>query len=102
MIDASVRAIVAGTHVTNVIAAFNTKAKEWKKVGELNNARRDHQVMVNQGEFIVVGGEKTKTTERCLFLDGLIQCELVEPVLKDLPYSDFRELMRVPFDYCPQ
>ena len=50
---------------STTIAAFSTVTKEWKKVGNLNQARFAHGVFIQQGNFIVVGGYSgTLGTER--------------------------------------
>lgn len=86
---------------TNVIAAFDTTKKQWNKVGELNQARRGHGVIIQEGSFVVVGGlGKVGETERCSFHNESIECQIVGPNLRD--YSDFPEMMKVPENFCPK
>ena len=89
---------------SNIIARFETSTRQWKKLGELNEARLGHGVIAQKGEFIVVGGdgiidEGTKT-ERCSLSDDSIQCTSVDPELYD--YFFYPEMMLVPENYCPK
>ena len=87
---------------SDIDASFDTKSRQWKKLGHLNQARYGNGVINQQGQFIVVGGnsysEKLRITERCYLENESIQCTTIEPVL-DVYYP---ELMLVPEDYCPK
>ena len=81
-------------------------------MGELNQARKNHRVFIQQDAFVVLGGselwfvqengtffgEYERSTERCTFKDNSIQCSPVDPVFS--ASIDF--MMRVPEDYCPK
>ena len=83
---------------TEIVAAFNTLTRNWRKVGQLQEARHGLGVILNKGKFIVVGGSYGQSEiERCSFKDELIHCELVGAVLQDFVHP---EVMRVPFNYC--
>lgn len=83
---------------TQTIAAFNTITKKWKKVGKLNEARTGHGVIMNKGNFIIVGGMDYKKTERCTLEGQSIHCKLINPGLDY--YMGYPEMMIVPSDYC--
>ena len=91
---------------SDIVASFDTKSRQWKKLGHLNQARYGNGVIVRQGQFVVVGGignsnsEKLRSTERCYFENESIQCTTTEPVLD--VYYQYPELMLVPEDYCPK
>ena len=85
---------------SNVIVAFDTHTKQWKTLGELNQARHGHAVIFHQGKFIVVGGEYGSCgTESCLLKDGSVQCKTVGPKLEN--YFYFPEMMSVSENFCP-
>ena len=83
---------------SNKIAAFSTVTKEWKKLGELNQARYGHGVFIQQGDFIVVGGWGIFRTERCTLNQDAIRCTLIDPELED--YGFYPEMMSVMPNYC--
>ena len=86
---------------SNTIAAFSTVSKEWKKLGELNQARYAHGVLIQQGNFIVVGGYPGNLrTERCTLNEGTIRCTLIDPELKS--YGFYPEMMFVEPNFCPK
>ena len=83
---------------SNTIAAFSTVTKEWKKLGELNQARLGHGVFIQQGDFIVVGGWENLRTEHCTLNQDAIRCTLINPELDYYYY--YPEMMAVNPDYC--
>ena len=86
---------------SNKIAAFSTVTKEWKKLGELNQARYAHGVFIQQGDFIVVGGNnKNLRTERCTLNEDAIRCTFVDPELDR--YAYYPEMMSVEPNFCPK
>ena len=85
---------------TNTIASFSTVTKEWKKLGELNQARYAHGVFIQQGDFIVVGGWGTFRTERCTLNEEAIRCTLIDPKLSE--YCYYPEMMSVEPNFCPK
>lgn len=83
----------------STIASFDTISKEWKKVGDLNQARYGHGVLIQQDYFIVVGGlDGYLSTERCYFVDDSVECVTVEPVVNF--YAYYPELTSVDENYC--
>ena len=93
-----------GLKNSSTIAAFSTKTKAWKKIGNLKNAREGHGVFIQRGEFIIVGGksygQKALSTERCTLKGDVIKCKEIGPVLTS--YEDYPEMMLVLHDYCPK
>ena len=86
-----------GSRQSNVIASFDTTTKQWKKLGELNEARSDHGVTFHQGQFIVVGSViGISPVERCTLSGDSIKCTTVEPELRNCDLA----LMLVTEDYC--
>ena len=82
-----------------MIARFETSTKQWQKLGELNQARHGHGVIIHQGEFVVVGGGVgTKKTESCALNGDSIQCVAVEPRLN--LHDTYPEVMSVPESFC--
>ena len=95
------------TDDTKRIAAFDTTSKQWKRLGQLNQARRGHGVIDHQGQFIVVGGETTGSlknsafsTERCIWKNDYIKCKTVDPELEE--YISYPEMMSVPENFCSE
>ena len=88
---------------TTTVASFSTITKEWKKLGDLKEARMEHQVFVHQGDFVIVGGKfeayiSTEiSTERCTLKNSTIRCTSIEPKLKS---SNKPVVMSIPYDYC--
>ena len=84
----------------NVIAAFDTNTKQWKKLGKLNQARHGHSVTIHQGKFIVVGGEyEPYGTESCTLKSDSVQCKIVDPELEN--YFYYPEMISVSENFCP-
>ena len=86
---------------SSTIATFSTVTKEWKKLGELNQARLGHGVFIQQGHFIVVGGYNGNLrTERCTLNEDAISCTLIDPELNG--YAFYPEMMSVEQNFCPK
>ena len=85
---------------SNVIASFDTVVKRWIKFGKLNQARQGHRVIIQQDEFVVVGGFPGSGTERCTSNGKVLECTVFEPDLFN--YIFYPELMLVPANYCPK
>ena len=84
---------------SSTIAAFSTVTKEWKKLGELKQARYYHGVIIQNGDFVVVGGNDGQLgTERCILSEDTITCTVIDPVLDHYYY--YPEMMSVPPNYC--
>ena len=82
----------------NAIASFDTVTKKWKKLGELKHGRYAHGVIIQAGEFVVVGGTGSISTERCILNGESIKCTTVDPELEN--YNFYPEMMSVPENYC--
>ena len=95
-----------GFNISNVIASFDTTTKQWNKLGELNQARYGHGVILHQGQFIVAGGwgfilfVNERGTERCTLKGDSIQCKTVDPELED--YKFYPEMISVRENFCPK
>ena len=62
-------------------------------------ARKGHGVIVQQGQFIVIGGANGPLgTERCSLVNDSIQCTTVDPELEN--YNHYPEMMHVSEDFC--
>ena len=91
--------IFGGYDTTNTIASFDTNTKQWIRVGELNQARDAHAVIVRQGQFVVVGGCcGSLATERCILTDNKVQCTTIDPELNNFYW--YPEMMLVSGNYC--
>ena len=87
-----------GYNAASVIAMLDVSTKTWNQVGTLNQGRNGHAVVVRRTEFIVLGGYGTKDTERCVYDDGKMNCEVVQPILTDFSY--YPETMLVNENFC--
>ena len=84
---------------SDVIASFSTVTKQWRKLGYLNKARYGQGVIIQQGDFIIVGGwSESLGTERCSVNGDSMQCATVEPKLEGYYY--YPEMMLVPGNFC--
>ena len=73
----------------------------WSHVGNLNQARGGHNVIVIQNEVLIVGGyHQTYSTERCIYRIGQMNCTEQLPELTK--YTNYPELLAVPNDFCVQ
>ena len=81
------------------ISVFDTSTKQWKMLGELNQPRHGHGVFINQDQFIVVGGEDSLGTERCILEGDSIQCKTVDPEIEN--FMNYPKMMSVHQDFCP-
>ena len=73
----------------------------WSHVGNLNQARGGHNVIIIQDEVLVVGGyRQTYSTERCIHRNGQMSC--TEQLLELTNYTNYPELLAVPNDFCVQ
>ena len=60
------------------IAQYNPNTDKWFKKGELNKARRYHDVITSGDAFLIVGDGPT---EKCEFTGDTINCTDQEPSL---------------------
>ena len=92
--------------ITKKIASFSTTTKKWKMCGELKKDRYGHGVILQDGDFLIIGGkngnkdDKPIYTERCILKNDRIECAVVEPKL--LKYEYYPEMIAVPHDHCPK
>ena len=92
--------VIGGYGATNrnVIGKLNTTTKIWSKSGELVTGRYGHNAIFDGTSILVVGGSRTKKTEKCLFSNEQITCSEQNPELYD--YYAYPELFWVPTDFC--
>ena len=82
-----------------MIARLDGVTYSWTQVGELIQGRHGHNAIVVQGEILVVGGYSGSIkTERCIEIDGQMQCGAQEPELEY--YTYYPELFAVPDNFC--
>ena len=86
---------------SNIIAAFDTTTKQWNKLGELNQARHGHGVILHQGQFIVVGSYSDEAvTEQCTLKGDSVVCT---PVSSEHEVYWFQpNMMSVTENFCPK
>ena len=74
----------------------------WSKVGELSTGRRDHGVIFDGTDMLVVGGfigsSKALQTEKCIISNNQVSCTGQSPSL--LRYEIYPELFLVPENFC--
>ena len=71
--------------------------KTWSRIGSLMQGRFGHAVVVRSNDFIIVGGQDTKSIERCE-MQNEMSCASVEPELKDFAF--YPEAMVVDENFC--
>ena len=81
-----------------MIAMLDVSTKTWSKIGSLNQGRSGHAVVVRSNDFIIVGGQDTKSTERCEMQNDEMICVSVEPELNNFAY--YPEAMLVDENFC--
>ena len=62
----------------STISKYNPDNDKWTKIGNLNTARQMHDVMINQGAFLIIGDGPT---EKCELESNLMSCLNQEPVI---------------------
>ena len=62
----------------STIVQYNPNTDKWIKKGELNKARRYHDVITSEDVFLIVGDGPT---EECVFTGNTINCTGKEPYL---------------------
>ena len=60
------------------IAQYNPDSDTWTQIGELNTARRQHDVIVSQGAFLVIG---YGSAENCQLKGNSMTCMSQEPYI---------------------
>ena len=88
---------------STAIARFDTTTRQWQYLGGMNEGRYGHGVIIQNGHFIVVGGDKGKkagplSTERCTLNGSSVRCTSVNPKLKN--FFEYPELMTVTDNFC--
>ena len=90
------------TEYDRTIARLDGKTFRWSKLGQLNQGRNGHNVILLQSYFLVVGGYNydigSVMSEKCHYSSGKIKCTAQQPGL--YYYIDFPELLAVPDNYC--
>ena len=76
---------------------LDVSTKSWTRVGSLNQGRYDHAVVVRSNDFIIVGGQDTKSTERCQMQNQML-CVSVKPDLEDFAF--YPEAIVVDENFC--
>ena len=76
---------------------LDVSKKTWSKIGSLKQGRFAHAVVVRSNDFIIVGGQDTKNTERCE-MQNEMSCVSVEPELEDFAF--YPEAMIVDENFC--
>ena len=71
---------------------------DWKRVGELNNARHAHSVAIVNNIFMVIGGNGYFPTEGCKYIRNEIKC--VKQGTKLNKWKFYPALMPVTTNYC--
>ena len=62
----------------STIAQYNPNTDTWTKLGDLNKARSDNDVIASGGAFLVVG---LGPTEKCQFEEDAMKCVAQEPII---------------------
>lgn len=74
----------------------------WSKVGKLSTGRRDHGVIFDGTEMLVIGGyigsSTALRTEKCIISRDQVSCTEQSPTL--FRYENYPELFLVPENFC--
>ena len=70
----------------------------WSLAGNLNTARNGHGAIYLDGSIMIIGGSRTKQSEKCDLNQGTVSCTSQEPSLNY--YYSYPELYLVSNDYC--
>ena len=69
------------------ITRFDEASRKWSTIGHMKSSRREHGVILNGESVLVVGGDQfwdpliNMWTEKCIFINKLISCEIRKPQL---------------------
>ena len=85
-------------HAESIIARLDGLSYKWSKIGQLNEARDGHNAIYFNNHFLVVGGDGTYKTEKCVYNNNQMICYSQSPSLTEYAYTP--ELMIVYDDYC--
>ena len=80
------------------IGRLDATTMVWSKSGELVNGRHKHNAIYDGSSLIVVGGEGSYKTEKCVISNDQVSCTAQNPSLTN--YSNYPELFLVPVDFC--
>ena len=85
---------------TKVIARLDLATSSWSKLGDLNTARRFHNVIYDGEVFMVIDGNASLKTEKCVLSGSTMTCTQQAPTLN--LYSQYPGLVIVPDDFCTE
>ena len=88
---------------TNKIRRLSQLTKKWAIVGEMQNARKDHNVVFYENHFLVTGGIGSGVylpTERCILANDEVTCKSQTPWYDSLYDYWWMETFIVPIDFC--
>ena len=83
---------------SDVIGRLSATTKVWSLVGKLVTQRRQHNVIFDGNNLLVIGGEGEFKTEKCTTSSEQVSCIEQNPSLRY--YSTYPELFLAPFDFC--
>ena len=84
----------------STIGRLDIKTRKWTNAGSLVTGRHGHNA-IHDGQFVlVVGGSRTKKTEKCSIANERVTCASQSPELTD--YSYYPELFLVTEGFCEQ
>ena len=93
--------IVFGGHSTDTtIARLDIPTTAWSKLGKLKSGRHGHGVIYDGKAFMVIGGNGSYKTEKCLLSGTSITCTEQTPTLEN--YDITPALIMVPEDFCTE
>ena len=73
---------LADSSYLSTIARYNTNTDTWTRLGDLVNARRDHDAIWSQDFLIVVGGSGSPMSERCSLNGDSVVCVEQSPSVR--------------------
>ena len=87
----------------NAIVRLHGQSFKWDKVGTLYSNRYGHNVIEQNGQFLIVGGNNADSggqmkTELCKYENGQMTCRQQAPILAY--YEFYPELFLVNTDFC--
>ena len=68
------------------IGRLDAVRRTWSLAGQLNQGRRGHGVILDQGQFLVIGGAGTFKTESCIPKGETVTCNQVGESIYCDPY----------------
>ena len=83
---------------SNIIGRLDAATKVWSKAGTLITPRKEHSVIFDGSNLMIIGGWYEKMTEKCSISNKQITCFEQFPMLND--YDGYPALFLVPSDFC--